>query len=171
VTCRRQGAPAGRKNPSPEATFPPRREKIKTPSQKKPFAGGDKYLRHLFIHGARSVLANANRHGNEVGAWVERLKQRRPYNVAVVALANKTARTIWALLAHERRYEKGHLSIKPQAIWGRSCIGGSKHFEEEAENCAGKGDDKDSEKQGSLNLWRLKDFESVAWMRREPMSF
>jgi transposase len=67
---------------------------------------GDTYLRTLLIHGARSVLT----HANDPGLWVEKLRQRRPLNVAVVALANKMARTIWALLAHERAYQKGFVS-------------------------------------------------------------
>jgi transposase len=67
---------------------------------------GDTYLRTLLIHGARSVLT----HANDPGPWVEKLRQRRPLNVAVVALANKMARTIWALLAHERAYQKGFVS-------------------------------------------------------------
>ena len=62
---------------------------------------GDTYLRTLLIHGARSVLANAK----EPSAWQLRLAKRCPPNVVAVALANKTARTIWALLAHERAYE------------------------------------------------------------------
>ncbi|WP_156438111.1 hypothetical protein [Burkholderia mayonis] len=36
---------------------------------------------------------------------LQRLLARRPFNVVVVALANKIARTIWALLAHDRTYE------------------------------------------------------------------
>ena len=63
---------------------------------------GDTYLRTLLIHGARSVLT----HAKEPGPWVAELRRRRPLNVAVVALANKMARTIWALLAHERKYQK-----------------------------------------------------------------
>ena len=35
---------------------------------------------------------------------------RRPMNVATVALANKTARTIWALLAHDRTYQENYVS-------------------------------------------------------------
>ena len=70
---------------------------------------GDTYLRTLLIHGARSVLT----HTKEPGPWVEQLRKRRPSNVVIVALANKIARTIWAILAHERRYEKGHVSAKP----------------------------------------------------------
>ena len=70
---------------------------------------GDTYLRTLLIHGARSVLA----HAKEPGPWVEQISKRRPPNVVTVALANKMARTIWAVLAHDRPYEKGHVSVKP----------------------------------------------------------
>ncbi|WP_069353811.1 IS110 family transposase [Burkholderia cenocepacia] len=70
---------------------------------------GDTYLRTLLIHGARSVLANAK----DPGPWVEQIRKRRPPNVVIVALANKMARTIWAVLAHERQYEKAYVSVKP----------------------------------------------------------
>lgn len=63
-------------------------------------------MRTLLIHGARSVLA----HAKESGAWVEQIRKRRPPNVVTVALANKMARTIWAVLAHERKYDKGYVS-------------------------------------------------------------
>ena len=62
---------------------------------------GDTYLRTLLIHGARSALAR----GKAPSAWQLRLAKRRPSNVVAVALANKMARTIWALLAHGRDYE------------------------------------------------------------------
>ena len=67
---------------------------------------GDTYLRTLLIHGARSVLARVK----EPGKWVQDIGKRRPANVVAVALANKTARTIWALLAHDRRYDSSHVS-------------------------------------------------------------
>ena len=67
---------------------------------------GDTYLRTLLIHGARSVLT----HAKEPERWIVDLCRRRPLNVAVVALANKMARTVWALLAHERTYQKGFVS-------------------------------------------------------------
>jgi transposase len=70
---------------------------------------GDTYLRTLLTHGARCVLANAK----EPGPWVEQLKKRRPANVVVIALANKLARIIWAVLAHGRRYEKGYSNARP----------------------------------------------------------
>ena len=62
---------------------------------------GDTYLRTLLIHGARSALV----HAKLPSAWQLRLLRRRPSNVVIVALANKMARTIWALLAHDRVYE------------------------------------------------------------------
>lgn len=69
---------------------------------------GDTYLRTLLIHGVRSVLT----HAKQPGAWVEELGKRRPSNVIVVALANKMARTIWAMLAHDRAYQGGWGSIR-----------------------------------------------------------
>ena len=67
---------------------------------------GDTYLRTLLIHGARAVIAHHK--GEDI--WLDNLLKRRPMNVAVIALANKIARTIWALLAHGRTYEKGYQS-------------------------------------------------------------
>jgi len=71
---------------------------------------GDCYLRTLLIHGARSVIAATGRKKQSTvgqpavqpGAdrWLEALIARRNRNVAAVALANKNARVIWALLAH-----------------------------------------------------------------------
>jgi transposase len=70
---------------------------------------GDTYLRTLLIHGARAVLT----HAKQPSQWIKELGQRRPPNVVVVALANKMARTIWALLAHNRPYQGDWVSIKP----------------------------------------------------------
>jgi transposase len=67
---------------------------------------GDTYLRTLLIHGARAVLT----HSKAPPEWLRNLTQRRAKNVAIVALANKMARTIWALLAHERAYQPGYVS-------------------------------------------------------------
>ena len=67
---------------------------------------GDTYLRTLLIHGARAVLTNSKAPPD----WALRLAERRPVNVAVVALANKMARTTWALLAHDRAYQEGFVS-------------------------------------------------------------
>ncbi len=66
---------------------------------------GDAYLRTLLIHGARAVLRVAERKANYADSWLANLLSRRPKNVAAVALANKNARIVWALLAHDREYE------------------------------------------------------------------
>jgi len=68
---------------------------------------GDRYLRTLLIHGARCVLSHRHVYA-EPNTWLGRLIQRRHTNVAAVALANKMARQIWALLAHGRVYEPKH---------------------------------------------------------------
>jgi transposase len=66
---------------------------------------GDSYLRMLLIHGARAVIRVAERRAGYAGSWLARLLARRNQNVAAVALANKNARTVWALLAQERDYD------------------------------------------------------------------
>jgi transposase len=70
---------------------------------------GDPYLRTLLIHGARSVMY----HTKEPTVWQREIAARRPANVAAVALANKMVRTVWAILAHGRAYQKDYVSVKP----------------------------------------------------------
>jgi transposase len=66
---------------------------------------GDPYLRTLLIHGARTVLTQQTRADRQLDPWLKGLISRRPKNVVIVALANKMARTIWALLAHGREFD------------------------------------------------------------------
>jgi len=66
---------------------------------------GDTYLRMLLIHGARSVIRVAEGKVGYAQSWLGRLIGRRHPNVAAVALANKNARIVWALLKHERDYQ------------------------------------------------------------------
>ena len=69
---------------------------------------GDAYLRTLLIHGTRAVIRVAVSKPNHEGSWLGQLIERRSKNVAAVALANKNARTVWALLAHDRNYESSY---------------------------------------------------------------
>jgi len=69
---------------------------------------GDVYLRTLLIHGARSAIQAAQRKTVNTNAWLAGLLNRRHPNIAAVALANKNARTVWALLAHGREFRPGH---------------------------------------------------------------
>jgi transposase len=67
---------------------------------------GNRYLRTLFIQGARAVLLrqeNWNRHG--FGPWLEAAAKRLHRNVLAVALANKLARIAWSVLAKQRSYD------------------------------------------------------------------
>ncbi|MGF6604808.1 transposase [Paraburkholderia sp. GAS448] len=66
---------------------------------------GNGYLRMLLVHGARSVVQQAAKRNDPLSKWILELQARRGTNVAVVALANKIARTIWVLLARGREYE------------------------------------------------------------------
>lgn len=68
---------------------------------------GDSYLRTLLIHGARSVIYRV-RQKADPSSWLNQLIQRRNPNVAAVALANKNARIVWALLAHEREFRSDY---------------------------------------------------------------
>jgi transposase len=73
---------------------------------------GDVYLRTLLIHGARSVLWSLKRRTDRAEGWLARLAERRNPNIAAVALANKNARIVWALLAHDRDYQAGYVSAR-----------------------------------------------------------
>jgi transposase len=73
---------------------------------------GDTYLRTLMIHGARAVIRVAENKA-EPGSWIRKLMGRRNKNVAAVALANKNARIVWALLAHDRMFR---LDYTPAAV-------------------------------------------------------
>ncbi len=67
---------------------------------------GDTYLRTLLIHGARSVLRYAVGKADVQSKWLRELIERRGYNRAAVAMANKNARVIQALLSSDRNYER-----------------------------------------------------------------
>jgi transposase len=69
---------------------------------------GDSYLRTLLIQGARSVIYALQRKKEPVEGWLNRLLKRRNTNVAAVALANKNARIIWALLSGDRGFRSDY---------------------------------------------------------------
>ena len=60
---------------------------------------GDRYLRKLLVMGATSVIRRARTSTQGAAAWIRSLLERRPARVVTVAMANKTARIAWALLA------------------------------------------------------------------------
>jgi transposase len=65
---------------------------------------GNGYLRRLLVVGATSVTRRAPTTDTRTGVWVRSLLERKPARVVTVAIANKTARTAWALLAKGESY-------------------------------------------------------------------
>lgn len=66
---------------------------------------GDTYLRTLLIHGGRAVSRFAHRHQDPRNRWIEDLKRRRGENITNVAIANKNARIVWAILTQKTNYQ------------------------------------------------------------------
>jgi transposase len=65
---------------------------------------GDRYLRSLLVHGARSVVRLAVGKDDRLSRWINKLRSTRGYNKAAVALANKMARIGWAILSQNSVY-------------------------------------------------------------------
>ena len=65
---------------------------------------GDKHLRCLLVHGARSVVRVSQRKTDPFSQWVNALRERRGMNRAIVAVANKNARIIWAMLNRNEEF-------------------------------------------------------------------
>ena len=68
---------------------------------------GDTYLRWLLVHGARAALSYAKR-TEKLTAWQQAMLQRKSLNKVVVAMAHRTARRIWAVLAKDCAYDPLH---------------------------------------------------------------
>ena len=65
---------------------------------------GDAYLRMLLVLGARSVLQTARRHTDRLSRWVQSIHARCGYHKAIVAVAAKNARIVWAVMAKKERF-------------------------------------------------------------------
>ncbi len=59
---------------------------------------GSQHLRSLLVHGARAVVRTAPGKTDTANEWVSQLRERRGFNLATVAVGNKNARIIWAVL-------------------------------------------------------------------------
>ena len=66
---------------------------------------GDRYLRSLLVHGARSVVIQAAKKDDRLSRWINKVKAERGFNKAIVALANKMARIGWAVLVNKNVYQ------------------------------------------------------------------
>ena len=74
---------------------------------------GDKYIRSLLTAGAVAVLRHARNRPTRDGEWVRALLARKPTKVAAVALANKTARIVWAVMMRGEGYQAKEVFGQP----------------------------------------------------------
>jgi transposase len=74
---------------------------------------GDTYLRTLLIQGAKSAVMTAHRRQDKISQWAVALRERSGWQKAVVALANKNARILWAVMTRGEAFDANHLSVKP----------------------------------------------------------
>ena len=65
---------------------------------------GNKYLRKLFVLGAHTVLLQRTKQSSGLSTWLTSLSERKRKQVATVALANKMARIVWAVLFKGKAY-------------------------------------------------------------------
>ena len=65
---------------------------------------GDKYIRSLLVAGAVAVLRHARERATKDGEWVRAMPARKPAKLVAVALANRTARIVWAVMARGDGY-------------------------------------------------------------------
>ncbi len=65
---------------------------------------GDQYLRQLLVVGMTSLVRQTRSHPERANKWLTSLLERKPARVATVAMANKTARIVWAVLTRNEPY-------------------------------------------------------------------
>jgi transposase len=74
---------------------------------------GDMYLRTLLIQGAKSVVWTAHKRDDPISRWVLALREKHGWQKAAVALANKNARILWAVMTKGQAFDARHVSVKP----------------------------------------------------------
>ena len=76
---------------------------------------GDEYLRTLLIQGAKSAVLSAGKRSDRISRWLVQLVERVGWQKAAVALANKNARILWAVLSKGKVFDANYDSIMPGA--------------------------------------------------------
>jgi len=76
---------------------------------------GDNYLRSLLIQGAKSAVMTAHKRSDPISVWAAALRERVGWQKAAVALANKNARILWAVMTRGEAFNPRHVSVKPGA--------------------------------------------------------
>ena len=76
---------------------------------------GDNYLRTLLIQGAKAAVMSAKKRDDPISHWLVQLTARVGWQKACVAMANKNARILWAVMTRDQGFDPRHVSIKPIA--------------------------------------------------------
>ncbi len=76
---------------------------------------GDDYLRTLLIQGAKAAVMSAPKRDDPISRWLVQLSARVGWQKACVAMANKNARILWAVMTREEGFDAKHVSVKPDA--------------------------------------------------------
>ena len=76
---------------------------------------GDDYLRTLLIQGAKAAVMSAGKRDDPISRWLVQLVARVGWQKACVAMANKNARILWAVMTRDAGFDAHHVSVKPQA--------------------------------------------------------
>jgi len=74
---------------------------------------GDDYLRTLMIQGAKSAVMSAGKRDDPTSQWLVQLTARVGWQKACVAMANKNARILWAVMTRGEGFDPRHVSVKP----------------------------------------------------------
>ena len=77
---------------------------------------GDMYLRMLLIQGAKSAVLTAHKRDDPISRWAHALREKSGWQKAVVALANKNARILWAVMTKGKPFDARHVSVMPMAV-------------------------------------------------------
>lgn len=77
---------------------------------------GDMYVRMLLIQGARAAVLTAHRRDDPISQWAHQLREKSGWQKAVVALANKNARILWAMFVRGKPFDAMHVSVKPAGL-------------------------------------------------------
>ena len=77
---------------------------------------GDKYVRKLLVHGARSVLKIAHHRQDRYSFWAKTLRDTKGYAKGAVALANKNARIAWAIMSSDASFDRAFVQMPRQMV-------------------------------------------------------
>lgn len=77
---------------------------------------GEVYLRTMLIQGAKSAVMTAHTRDDPISKWAYQLREKSGWQKAVVALANKNARILWAVFVRGKAFDANHVSVKPGTV-------------------------------------------------------